>query len=123
MVDAPAAKQEPESEPQTVTLVEAAQPEPKDEQPATENAEGLSAGAALSQAATFSDTEPDPDTEPEPEDGSRDEAKPDQGLAPEDESEDDDEASAVKEKPASSGEAHTPKSDVDIDESGSLFDL
>ena len=26
-------------------------------------------------------------------------------------------------KPASSGEAHTPKTDVDIDESGSLFDL
>ena len=28
-----------------------------------------------------------------------------------------------KPKPASSGATHTPKTDVDIDESGSLFDL
>ena len=49
------------------TRAEAAEPEPKDEQPATENAEGLSAGAALSQAATLRRPMPDPETEPEPE--------------------------------------------------------
>ncbi|HET6938459.1 MAG TPA: (Fe-S)-binding protein, partial [Nocardioides sp.] len=86
-----------------------AEPEPEDEQPAEaeqpagEEPEGLSAGAALSQAATFSDGEPEPEAEEE-EPG-------------------DEEPAEEKPKPASSGEAHTPKTDVDVNESGSLFDL
>ncbi|MDX6373924.1 MAG: hypothetical protein QOD98_2912, partial [Nocardioidaceae bacterium] len=66
--------------------------------------EQVSAGAALSQAATFS--EPEADDEPEAE------AEPEEDNEPEE-----------KPKPTSSGEAHTPKTDVDINESGSLFDL
>ncbi|WP_245582145.1 (Fe-S)-binding protein [Nocardioides halotolerans] len=82
---------------------EAEAPEPEPEPAADES---VSAGAALSQAATFSD----PDDGEEPEDG--------EGHEPEEKPE-----AEEKPKPAASGEAHTPKTDVDINESGSLFDL
>ena len=50
------------------------------------------------------------------------ESKPD--VEPEPEPEGDDEPEAEQEpNPASSGEAHAPRTDVDINESGSLFDL
>ena len=42
---------------------------------------------------------------------------------PETEQADEPEERREKPKPASSSEAHTPKTDVDINESGSLFDL
>jgi Fe-S oxidoreductase len=110
VVDAPTDRSpEPEPEPETEpepgdkdTGPDEAEPETKEDEPKP----GLSGGAALSQAATFSDTAPEPEPEPQPESG---EAEDD---APEEES-----------KPASSGQTHTPKTDVEITESGSLFDL
>jgi Fe-S oxidoreductase len=121
VVDAPAAKREPQSSSEDEPPGDEAEPEPADGQPASQEAEGLSAGAALSQAATFSDIVP----EPEPEAEASDEPKADREPAPDDEPENDDDTSTAQErpKPASSGEAHTPKSDVDVNESGSLFDL
>ncbi len=108
VVDQPAdTAPDPDAEPEPeATAKETAADEEPDEQ--------VSAGAALSQAATFSEPEPEPEPEAE--------AEP----APEPESDDgpetDDEPDE-KPKPASSGEKHTPKTDVDINESGSLFDL
>lgn len=71
-----------------------ATPEPEAEDP--------SAGAALSQAATFAPESDDPDTILDADDA------PEPTEAP---------------KPTSGGAAHAPKTDVDINESGSLFDL
>ena len=74
--------------------------------------EQVSAGAALSQAATFS--------EPEAEDA---EADAEVAEAPEEAEADEEPAAREKPKPAGSSDAHTPKTEVDINESGSLFDL
>ena len=94
------AKSEPESK---------SEPE---EQKAPETKE-KSAGAALSEAATSAasdEPEAEAEREPEPEVETEAEQKPE-------------EKPSDKPKPASSGEAHQPKTDSNIDESGSLFDL
>ena len=57
------------------------------------------------------------DATPEPE------AEPEAEQEPEPEPRREPEQGSAKEKPASSGAAHTPKTNVDINESGSLFDL
>jgi Fe-S oxidoreductase len=99
VVEAPAAK-EAEAAPEPE-----ADPEPEAE------AEPVSGGAALSAAATFdASDEPEDKAEPEPE--PKPEAADDEPSEPEE-----------KPKPASSGEASQPKTDVDINNSGSLFDL
>jgi Fe-S oxidoreductase len=110
-----------------------AQPEPepteKDEPKAEEDEaapdskdEGLSAGAALSKAATFADSEPEPAPEPQPETQPDDEDEHEDG--PEQAADEQPEERAdEKPRPAVSGEAHAPKTDVDINDSGSLFDL
>ena len=86
------------------------EPEPQPE-PDEDSEENVSAGAALSQAATFSEPEAE-EVEPEAETEAPEEAEAnEEGTARE------------KPKPASSSDAHTPKTDVDINESGSLFDL
>jgi Fe-S oxidoreductase len=118
---APAAAAEPvpEPEPEHTGKVE---PEPEDAGKA-EPEESLSRGAAISAAATAaassagSDDEPVAEREPEPEpeaEAEESDAQPD--TEPEEKAEE-------KPKPPSSGEAHQPKTDVDINESGSLFDL
>ena len=117
----PEAEQEPEPE---------AQDEAEEPQEAEESSDSdVSDGAALSQAATFAandEDEPQRDTEPEPQDEAEPEAAPEPEPAaepePEAEPEADDEAQD-KPKPKSSGAAHQPKTDADIDEAGSLFDL
>ena len=78
--------------------------------------EPVSAGAALSAAATFaaSDDEPEPKPEAEAETAAEDEPDEQPNDQPEPEEEP---------KPASSGEANQPKTDVDISETSSLFDL
>ena len=88
------------------------EPEPDAESKDEDDEPQLSGGAALSQAATFSEPEP----EPQPE--TKDESEP--------QAEDEDQPPAEPEdkpRPTSSGQSHTPKTDVDINESGSLFDL
>ena len=77
--------------------------------------EPASDGAALSEAATAaaSDEEPDQDSAADEEPGDEPEAA----------AETEDEPAREKKAPPSSGEAHQPKTGVDIDESGSLFDL
>jgi Fe-S oxidoreductase len=100
---APAAKAEPEPEPD---------PEPEAQEESAEESkadEDLSPGAAISAAATAAASSVEVE-EPEPEPAEEPEAEPEP---------DPDE----KPKPQSSGEAHQPKTDVDIHESGSLFDL
>ncbi len=99
------------------------EPESKSEDPPVEPVETTAAEAPAEPAdlgsggSLFDIAAPDvvdatvePESEPEPEPGPEDEAKTD-------------EKPAEKPKPAGSGEAHTPKTDVDINESGSLFDL
>jgi Fe-S oxidoreductase len=109
-----ASTEEPEPE------AEAAEPEPDAEaaEPDPEAPAAVTDGAALSAAATYaaSDDEPaggteaeEPEAEPEPEDEASE-------TEPEPEPEE-------KPKPTSSGAAHQPKTDVDIHEGGSLFDL
>ncbi len=101
---APAAKAEakaeaPEPEPAVEPAPEAS-PEP---QPAAEAPDGVALSAAATAAASdepvadeATQPEPEPDAEPEPEE---------------------------KPKAAASGDAHQPKTDVDIHGAGSLFDL
>ena len=94
---APAAKAEPEPEPES----EAEEPKADDD---------LSPGAAISAAATAAASsveveEPEAEVVEEPE----------EHEVPEEREE--------KPKPQSSGETHQPKTGVDINESGSLFDL
>ncbi|GAA1127013.1 heterodisulfide reductase-related iron-sulfur binding cluster [Nocardioides aquiterrae] len=98
----PAPEPEPEAEPEPTASADSGKPDP----------------AALSAAATAAASgepaaEPEPEPEPEPE--SEPEAAP--------ELEEQEQAEEKKPKPAASGEAHQPKTDVDINESGSLFDL
>ena len=112
VVDAPA-EPEPAPEPEP-EREDSAEPDDKDEEPE----EQVSAGAALSRAATFSEPEP----EPEPEAEAEPEAEPEAEVEAEVESEHEAEPEE-KPKTSSSGAAHTPKTDVDIDESSSLFDL
>ncbi|CAB4696653.1 MAG: 4Fe-4S dicluster domain-containing protein [Actinobacteria bacterium] len=121
---APAAsEQESKSvEPEPVEPAAEVEPEP-------EASSDLSPGAALSAAATAAastdavvpdstpdepaaEAQPEPDPEPEPE--------PDSEREPEEEAEPTEEKKAAA---PSSGEAHTPKTDVDISGSSSLFDL
>ncbi|GAA4707064.1 heterodisulfide reductase-related iron-sulfur binding cluster [Nocardioides conyzicola] len=116
---APAAKPETPAEPQP-------EPEPEAEAKAEPEAEaptGVPDGAALSAAATAAASDepvaaeaPEPSASPEPEPA----AEPEPEAAAEAEPEADPEE---KPKPASSGEAHQPKTDVDIHGAGSLFDL
>lgn len=96
--------------------------------PATETsdvpqqAEGLAGGAALSEAATSAAAE----DEPTPEAESSDTSTSDDEAAPAAEAPDVPEPAEAEEKqdqPTSSGATHTPKTDVDIHETGSLFDL
>ena len=117
---APTAKADPEPE---------AEPEPKAEAEAEGEGEGesqseepkaeddLSPGAAISAAATAAASSPASD-EPEPAAQSEDQAEPEPEPEPAEESQPE-----AKPKPSSSGEAHQPKTDVDINEGGSLFDL
>ena len=83
----------------------------------------LSPGAALSQAATDARQR----DEPEPRAGARSPsptpAEPVETRRGGGETSREDEKPAEKPKPSTSGEAHQPKTDVDINESGSLFDL
>ncbi len=99
-----------------------------------EQAEGLAGGAALSQAATSAAAEDEPGPEVASDEAaeaeSSDTASSDDGAAPAAEASDvpePDEAEAEAEEeqdqPTSSGATHTPKTDVDIHETGSLFDL
>ncbi|WP_346386883.1 (Fe-S)-binding protein [Nocardioides sp.] len=99
------AEREPEAEAEPETVAE---PEPAQE--STGSGDELSPGAAISAAATAAASSAPAD---EPED-STDEPGP---------GSDDEDAAEEDPKPASSGEAHQPKTDVDINESGSLFDL
>ncbi len=124
---------EPEPEPETKSAPAEAKAEPKTEipaggslfdiapsepeakaeptkptEPAAEEEPEQSAGAALSQAATQAASEDAPEAEAESEPEPEPEAEPEPEEKP---------------KPATSGEANQPKTDVNINESGSLFDL
>jgi Fe-S oxidoreductase len=111
VVGAPPAEQEPAAKD------EPEEPQSQEKPAADEEPEGLSAGAALSQAATFSDSaaEPEAEGEQQSEDAESDDDS--------DEPSDDEGPVEEKPKPTSSGESHTPKTGVEINESGSLFDL
>ena len=84
----------------------AAKAEPEPEEPKADD--DLSPGAAISAAATAAASSVEVE-EPQPE--------------PEAEAVDEPEEPEEKPKPQSSGETHQPKTGVDINESGSLFDL
>ncbi|HEU4812478.1 MAG TPA: heterodisulfide reductase-related iron-sulfur binding cluster [Nocardioides sp.] len=141
---APEAEEKPEPEPEPAPEAKT-EPEPtpvetetEDEEPAPagNESEDLSPGAAISAAATAAaNTATEEETseaaapaeeapEPEPADESADES-PDASAEPDepDEPDEDEKKPEAKPKPASSGEAHQPKTDVEIEESGSLFDL
>ncbi|MCD4533345.1 4Fe-4S dicluster domain-containing protein [Nocardioides sp. cx-169] len=117
---------EPAAAPKTVPPAQAkpeaaAEPEPDvvEEEPAKEEPTTTSPGAALSAAATSlasepTEPEPEAETEAEPEPEPETEPQPEPAAEPEPEE---------KPKPSSSGAAHQPKTDVDISDSGSLFDL
>ncbi|HEX5862499.1 MAG TPA: heterodisulfide reductase-related iron-sulfur binding cluster [Nocardioides sp.] len=92
--------------------------EPEQQEPATEAEEPPTGGAALSQAATAAagDEQANGSEESAPADASEPEAS-------EAGSSEEDGVVPAQKKPAASGESHQPKTDVDIDESGSLFDL
>ncbi len=131
----PEKKAEPEPEPE-------AKDEPKDEAPvaASSSSEGGSLfdiAAPEAQASepepkpeAETETEPEPEPEPEAQDEPDDEPEPEAQDEPDDEPEpeaqdepDDDATGDEKPKPASSGEAHQPKTDTDIGGASSLFDL
>lgn len=98
--------------------------EESDVEQETDRAEGLAAGAALSQSATVAAAEDEPAAEtPEPEADAEPEAEvttPEPAAAEETR---DAEVESDAPTPTSSGATHTPKTDVDIHGSGSLFDL
>ena len=112
------AEVESETEPESS---ESPAPEP------TEAVEGLAAGAAVSAAATFAAQAAAGDDEAEvPVTEEQDPAAP--GSTTEEVSEDEPAAEEpadepTKPKAADAGPAHQPKTDVDIDSGGSLFDL
>ena len=93
----------------------AATQESKPEQEVEAPEEPASDGAALSEAATAAASDEEPDQESA--------ADEEPGDEPEAAAETEDEPTREKKAPPSSGEAHQPKTGVDIDESGSLFDL
>jgi Fe-S oxidoreductase len=110
---------------------------PADDTPADE-ASALSGGAALSQAATFAPeedeaaeaAEPEPEPEPTGPESAQPEPEPAEPETPEIEEAADAEAETVEPTPAPTttdqgprGDVHTPKTDVDISGSSSLFDL
>ena len=126
-----------DAEPTAVEPVEtpdADVPEPEstdepDQEAETASDDNKPDGAALSQAAMFAtDDEPEveatepeskdetPEPDPEPADGAAEDAE-------DAEDDEDDEPEQKESKPAASGDAHQPKTDVDITDSGSLFDL
>jgi Fe-S oxidoreductase len=113
---APEAEAEPEPEPEPEPV-----PEAKEEAP--------SPGAALSAAATSlasDSTEAEPEAEAQPEPAPQPEPEPEPEPADdavEDEPAEEPEGSEERPKSTSSGEAHQPKTDVEISDSGSLFDL
>ena len=128
----PEATKEPEPEPEPAPKAEAAE-EPKAEIPDGGSLFDIaSSGASVSEAATqaASDDAPEAGTEPEPESrrrarrraGARARSRARARARSRDRAEPD-EKPEEKPKPASSGEAHQPKTDVDIKDSGSLFDL
>jgi Fe-S oxidoreductase len=79
-------------------------------------AEPATAGAALSQAATSAASDDEPPAEPS-DDSATTEVPDNDGT------ETSDDEQPARKPSASGGEAHRPKTDVDINESGSLFDL
>ncbi|WP_224276253.1 (Fe-S)-binding protein [Nocardioides lacusdianchii] len=137
---APAAEPEVEAtpEPDPTPEVEAT-PEPEPEAPVEAEAEALASeaepeaaapsappsGADLSRAATFAEPEDSaPQAEPAAEAAPAEEAAP--GNDPETVVDADDaptQEPATEPAPSTDGPAHTPRTDVDISGSGSLFDL
>ncbi|WP_435747279.1 (Fe-S)-binding protein [Nocardioides sp. SYSU DS0663] len=85
--------------------------DPAEERSATAPTSGLSGGAAVSAAATAA-ASADPAPDAEPQDEAPSEAEPQ-----------DEELAEEKPKASSNGEANQPKTDVEISEGGSLFDL
>ncbi|HXH80011.1 heterodisulfide reductase-related iron-sulfur binding cluster [Nocardioides sp.] len=87
----------------------------------------LSSGAALSQAATFPPSTDAVETEGAEEPaGAEPDAQEPEPAEPAEATEPEPEAAPAKStapKPAAAGDVHTPKTDVDIHGSGSLFDL
>ncbi|MEV5000002.1 (Fe-S)-binding protein [Nocardioides sp. LML1-1-1.1] len=67
--------------------------------------------------------EPAPEPEPGPEAAAEPEPEPEAAAEPEPEAAAEPEEKKPAPKPASSGEAHQPRTDADINETGSLFDL
>jgi Fe-S oxidoreductase len=111
VVETPAAEKQPEAAAVTEPVGE---PEPDVPAEAPD-------GAALSAAATaaasddpVADEAPEPAAHPEPSRGAEPEPVPEADADPEPEE---------KPQPAASGDAHQPKTDVDIHGAGSLFDL
>ncbi len=102
---------EPEPEVQEATEVE---PEPQEEAEPSDS--GQPDPTALSQAATSAASDTDAAATPAA-------AHDPEPVTPAPEDSEDSEPQPPLAKPASPGEAHTPKTDVDINESGSLFDL
>ena len=97
-----------------------AEPEAKPEpEPAASGGSLFDIAAPEVVEAPAPEPEPEPEAEVEPEPTPEAEAEPEAEPEPEDDEPEPDE----KSKPASSGEANQPKTDVDIPESGSLFDL
>ncbi|QBR93165.1 (Fe-S)-binding protein [Nocardioides euryhalodurans] len=93
--------------------------------------ESASDGAALSEAATAAATddaptageEPQAPAEPDAESDSEPEPATDETTDESSEETTEDEESPEEPKPSSSGPSHQPRTDADINESGSLFDL
>jgi hypothetical protein len=105
-----------EPEPQAEAEAEESKPDESDDAPTGGAAVSAAATAAASSAEAEAKVEAPAEPEPEPEA----EAEPAEST---EESEPEAPAAEEKPKPASSGTAHQPKTDVDINESGSLFDL
>jgi hypothetical protein len=110
------------------------EPEPAEAQPETSEesaapAEGLAGGAALSQAATFAaEDEPSFEATAPPEAPAEPEPETATGTDTESTSEARDVDVPAEEEqdapqPTSNGATHTPRTDVDITETDSLFDL
>jgi Fe-S oxidoreductase len=99
VVDVPAVRSEPQAE-EAEPLPEA---EASDAGQSEAKDQGLSAGAALSRTATFAETEDEGEEDAEPE------AHVDEPDG--------------RSKPPAALDGHAPKTEVDINESGSLFDL
>ncbi|GAA2139286.1 hypothetical protein GCM10009844_07990 [Nocardioides koreensis] len=120
---------EPAAEPEVAagseTTAEATESEPAGAEDESTATEGLSGGAAVSAAATAAASS----AEEEPTESPAEAAESAEAASTETESSadeaDDTEAPAEEKKPtpSSNGASHQPKTDVDINETGSLFDL